>query len=66
MAFVYTLTNAAVTGTDPAGTDLISLGDDNIRGFKSAMVERVNSRFVDVNADPWIIKSPEEVGIHSR
>jgi hypothetical protein len=58
MAFVYTLTNAAVTGTDPAGTDLISLGDDNIRGFKSAMVERVNSRFVDVNADPWIIKSP--------
>lgn len=58
MAFIYTLTNAAVTGTDPAGTDLISLGDDNIRGFKSAMVERVNSRFVDVNADPWIIKSP--------
>lgn len=58
MAFTYTLTNAAVTGTDPAGTDLISLGDDNIRNFKSAIIERANSRFVDVNADPWIMKSP--------
>jgi hypothetical protein len=58
VAFIYTLTNAAVTGTDPAGTDLISLGDDNIRAFKSGMIERINSRFVDVNSDPWIIKSP--------
>lgn len=62
MAFVYTLTNAAVTGTDPAGTDPVSQGDDNIRAFKSAMIERVNSRFVDVNADPWIIKSPSSGG----
>lgn len=53
MTFTYALATAS-----PAGTDAISLGDDNIRDFKSAMTERVNSRFVDVNADPWIIKSP--------
>jgi hypothetical protein len=53
VAFTY-----ALVGTSPAGTDLVSLGDDNIRDFKSAVLERVNSRFVDVNSDPWIIKSP--------
>ncbi len=58
MAFTYTLTDAAVTGTDPAGTDFISLGDDNIRNFKSAVIERVNSAFADVNAQPWVLKSP--------
>jgi hypothetical protein len=58
VAYSYVLTNAAVTGTDPAGSDFISLGDDNIRAFKSAVIERVNSFFVDVNAQPWIMKSP--------
>lgn len=62
MTFIYTLTNSAVTGTDPAGTDLVSLGDDNIRNFKSAVLERINSRFVDANTDPWIIKSPVSGG----
>jgi hypothetical protein len=53
VAFTY-----ALVSTSPAGTDLVSLGDDNIRDFKAGMLERINSRFVDANTDPWIVKSP--------
>lgn len=58
MAFTYVLANSAPAGTDPAGTDFVSLGDDQIRTLKSAVFERVNSRFVDINSDPWVMKSP--------
>jgi hypothetical protein len=53
MAFVY-----ALDPLTPAAGEAASLGDDRIREFKNAMIERVNSRFVSVDADPWIIKSP--------
>lgn len=57
MAYLY-----ALDATIPAGSEAIALGDDRIREFKNAISERVNSRFVDVNADPWILKSPASGG----
>lgn len=52
MAFVY-----ALDPLTPAGGEAASLGDDRIREFKNAMIERANSRFVSVDSDPWIIKT---------
>lgn len=57
MAYVYALDPAT-----PAGGEAASLGAGRIRDVKSAMIERVNSRFVDVDDDPWIIKSPVSGG----
>lgn len=53
MAFAYALDPAV-----PAGGEAAALGDDRIREFKNAIIERVNSRFVSIEADPWVIKSP--------
>jgi hypothetical protein len=53
VAFAYALDPAT-----PPGGESASLGDDRIRELKNAIVERVNSRFVNIEADPWIIKSP--------
>jgi hypothetical protein len=52
MAFTY-----ALDATVPAPTRAVKLGDDDIRYFKNDVRERVNSFFVDVDTNPWVIKS---------
>lgn len=52
MAFAF-----AIDPTSPAGSDQVKLGDDNIRSFKSAVRERLASIFVDVDTDPYVLKT---------
>jgi hypothetical protein len=42
--------------TSPLDTDLISLGDDAIRKLARALIERLESIIVDLDADPLVIK----------
>ena len=44
----------ALDPTTPLGSDPVSAGDDQIRSVKAALIERINSWFGDVNADPWV------------
>lgn len=52
MAFIYALDNTA-----PADTDLVKDGAAEIREFKNAVIERVNSFFGSVDNNPWQVKS---------
>lgn len=52
MAYVYTL-----DATQPLNTGLVSAGAGNIRDFKSAVIERVQSFFQNIDADPWVAKA---------
>ena len=40
----------------PTDADPVSSGDDRIREIKQALIERLGNIFVDVEADPWVIK----------
>lgn len=57
MAFAYALDVAA-----PIGTDLVRNGALEFRNLKSAITERVNSFFVNVNTDPWTVKDNATLG----
>lgn len=57
MAFVY-----AINASTPLATDLVSLGDDQIRDLKAAIRERVNSFFVNIDTDPWAGKDGAVLG----
>lgn len=49
--------------TDPDGsTTRVSGLDDSIRQFKRAFQERVESFFVDMNAQPWTVKNGATLG----
>jgi hypothetical protein len=52
MAYAY-----ALLASVPAGSRLVSLGDDDIREFKSALIERVQSFFANIENDPWQVKT---------
>lgn len=52
MAYVHTL-DAAV----PANSGLVSVGASNIRDLTAALIERLNSFFVDSNAQPLVGKA---------
>lgn len=56
MAYTQTIDEAT-----PAGTDNASTADDQLRALKRDIKERLNSVFVDYNADPLVLKSTTRV-----
>lgn len=46
----------------PAGTEVAGNGDDRIRELKRAIIERVESFFASIDADPWTVK-PDAINL---
>lgn len=58
MPYVY-----ALDPTVPANSDLVSAGAGNIRDFKNAVIERLNTFFTDIqNADPLVVSDSASFG----
>jgi hypothetical protein len=47
--------------TTPTGANLVSQGDDRIREIKAALIERIESMVLDIDADPWTILSATSI-----
>jgi len=52
MAYVQ----ATINSTDPVNSEAVSTGASRIRDLAAAVKERLASAFVDVNADPMVLK----------
>lgn len=46
----------ALDPATPGGSDPVSSGDDMIRQFKRAMIERFESIIEDIDVEPWVLK----------